>query len=128
MLRNTKTGNMNIALWIAQALLSACFIWAGATKLFSQPEKLAAMWPWTAANKTLVKLTGVIDLVAGIGLAMPGLTGIYPVLTVYAAIGVIALMLAAIIFHVARGEAKQIGFNIIVIAIATFIAWGRWKG
>lgn len=114
---------MNIALWVAQVLLAACLIWAGITKLFKQPAKLAAMWPWTATNRTLVILTGVIDLLAAIGLILPALTGIYPVLTAYTALGIIVLMLAACIFHIARGEAKQIGVNIVFALIAVFIAW-----
>lgn len=116
---------MNIALWVAQALLAATLVWAGLTKLFKQPAKLAAMWPWTAANRTLVTFTGVIDVLAALGLLLPALTGIYLVLSAYTALGIIALMLAAAIFHIARGEAKQIGINIIFAVIAGFIAWGR---
>ena len=116
---------MNIILWIAQVLLAVTLVWAAAMKLFQPAGKLAEMWPWTAGNVTLVKLTGVIDLLAGTGLILPAWWRIQPKLTLYAAYGTIALMMAAIIFHLARGEAAQIGINIVVALMAAFIAWGR---
>lgn len=118
---------INVALWIAQGILALTLIWASAMKLFQPAEKLAAMWPWTADNAGLVKLTGVLDLLAGIGLILPALLRIKPRLTIYAAYGTIALMVAAIIFHMSRGEGSQIGINIFFVVFAVFIAWGRQK-
>jgi hypothetical protein len=117
---------MNILLWIAQCLLSATFIWSAFMKLF-QPDKVAQMWPWAAENPMLSKITGVLDLLAGIGLILPALLGIQPRLTIYAAYGSILLMISASVFHVSRGEGSQIGFNIFVAVLAAFIAWGRQK-
>ena len=113
---------INIFLWIAQVILAALFIWAGTVKLLN-PDQLP--WPWIKENPGLVKFTGAIDLLAGIGLILPALFRIQPKLTIYAAYGTIVLMIAASIFHIARGEASQIGFNIFVIVLAAFIAWGR---
>jgi putative oxidoreductase len=75
----------------------------------------------------LVTVAGVFDMLAGIGLVLPALLKIQPKLTIYAAYGTIALMIAASIFHISRGEAKDIGFNIFVMIIAAFVAWGRNK-
>lgn len=128
MIREQKTSKpMNIILWIAQVLLGVTFIWAASMKLFQSADKLAEMWAWTTGHAALVKLTGVLDLLAGIGLILPALLRIQPELTIYAAYGTIALMIAAGIFHIARGEAPQIGFNIFVTLLAVFIAWGRQK-
>ena len=55
----------------------------------------------------------------------PSLTRIMPKLTVLAAIGCIALMLGAVVFHVSRGEADKTPVNFFLIAIAVFVAWGR---
>lgn len=118
---------MKIALWIAQILLAVTLVWAAYTKLFTPTDELAAMWPWTADNPGLVKITGVFDLLGGLGLVFPVLLNIQPRLTVYAAYGVIVLMIAAIIFHISRGEVSNTGFNFVVIALAGFIAWGRSK-
>ena len=117
----------NVILWTAQVTLAAGFIWAACMKLFKPADQLAAMWPWTAGNAWLVKLTGVLDLLAGLGLILPQLLRIRPVLTIYAAYGTIALMVAASIFHIARGEAALIGVNIFFAVLAGLIAWGRSK-
>jgi len=58
---------------------------------------------------------------------LPALLRIKPQLTIYTAYGTIVLMIAASIFHISRGEAKDIGFNIFIIVLAAFIAWGRQK-
>jgi len=119
---------INVILWIAQIFLSACFIWAATMKLFQPIDKLSAMWPWTAQIPiAMVKLTGIIDLLAALGLILPGLLRIKPKLTPFTAIGVIVLMVCASIFHILRGEACVIAVNIVFAVIAAFIAWGRFK-
>jgi uncharacterized membrane protein len=118
---------MNVILWIAQAILAISFIWAATMKFLQPADKLAEMWPWTAGNVALVKSTGILDLLAGVGLVLPALFRIQPKLTVYAAYGTIALMIAASTFHIIRGEGSTIGVNIFFLAFAIFIAWGRQK-
>ena len=115
---------INIILWIAQVLLALIFIWAGFMKIV-QPEKLP--FPWIKDNANLVLVAGIVDLVAGVGILFPSLLRIKPKLTIYAAYGTMVLMIAASIFHISRGEAKDIGFNIFMALIAVFIAWGRQK-
>ncbi len=126
---NTRkaSGKMNSILWVAQVVLAAGFLWAAAMKLLEPADRLAAMWPWTADHTGLVKVTGVLDLLAGIGLVLPALLRIWPRLTVYAAYGAIALMIAASIFHISRGEGSQIGINVFFAVVAAFIAWGRQR-
>lgn len=126
-MKNELSKGMNIAVWIAQFTLAAGFIWAATMKFFQPADQLAAMWPWTANNIALVKITGVLDVLAAIGLVLPTLLNIQPKLTIYAAYGSIALMIAASTFHIARGEASQIGVNIFFAVGAAFIAWGRQK-
>lgn len=127
MVSTHDTSKMNITLWIAQITLAAGFVWSAAMKLFQPTDKLADMWAWTADHAELVKLTGIVDLLAGMGLVLPALFHIQPKLTIYAAYGSVALMIAASIFHIARGETSQIGVNIFFALVAAFIAWGRQK-
>jgi len=118
--KTSKT--MNIVLWITQGLLAATFIWAGFMKLF-KPEDLS--FPWVKDNTNLVVITGIVDLLGGLGIVLPTLLRIQPKLTIFAAYGIIVLMTVASIFHVSRGEAKDIGFNIFMALLAVFVAWGR---
>lgn len=117
---------MNIALWAAQVILATSFVWSAYKKLF-QTEQLSDMWPWVRDNQGLAKLTALPDFLAGVGLVLPGLLRIRPELTIYAAYGTIALMIAATGFHITRGEGALIGPNIFFAVFAAFIAWGRSK-
>jgi|JI10StandDraft_1071094.scaffolds.fasta_scaffold29101_4 uncharacterized membrane protein YphA (DoxX/SURF4 family) len=118
--KTSKT--MNIILWITQGLLATTFIWAGFMKIF-KPADLP--FPWVKDNTTLVLITGIVDLLGGLGIVLPALLRIQPKLTIYAAYGVIVLMTVASVFHISRGEAKDIGFNIFMALLAVFVAWGR---
>lgn len=119
---------LHIMLWIAQVVLAATLIWAGVMKLFQPVDAVATMWPWAGeVPVALLKFTGIVDVLGALGLILPALLRIRPVLTPLAAAALVVLMLCAGIFHVLRGEASVIGVNIIFALIAAFIAWGRWK-
>lgn len=121
--RKTSKG-LHTALWITQTLLSVTLVWAAYMKIFRTPEVLSAMWPWVGqVPPWLVKLTGAIDLLGGLGLVLPALLSIRPVLTFLAAAGVVVLMACAMAFHLSRGESPV--FNIVFGALAAFVAWGR---
>ncbi|MGA0556246.1 DoxX family protein [Larkinella sp. VNQ87] len=111
-----------------QTVLAASLGWAAAVKWIQPVEKVAAMWPWAGeVPAALLKLTGIIDFIGAIGLMLPALLRLKPILTPMAALGVIALMVCASIFHVARGEASVIGANLVFAGMAAFIAWGRLR-
>lgn len=117
---------LSVALWTVQTVLSVTLIWAACMKLFQSPSSLSQMWPWTAeVAPLLVKLTGVADLLGGIGLMLPALLRVRPALTSMAAVGVVLLMVCAMVFHLSRGESPV--FNIVFGALAAFVAWGRHR-
>lgn len=111
-------------LWAAQTILALTFIWAGMMKLLNPGDLPFA---WVKENPKLVWLTGFLDLVGGIGIILPDLMRVRREFSRYAAYGIIALMAVATIFHVLRGEAKDIGFNFFMLFLAIFVAWGRRK-
>jgi uncharacterized membrane protein len=118
--KTSKT--MNIILWITQGLLAATFIWVGFMKIF-KPEDLP--FAWVKDNTNLVLITGIVDLLGGLGIVLPTLLRIQTKLTIFAAYGIIVLMTVASVFHISRDEAKDIGFNIFMALLAVFVAWGR---
>jgi hypothetical protein len=118
---------MNVLLWTAQSILALIFVWAAYTKLIQPLEEAAKMLPWAKDNPGLVKLTGIVELLAVLGIILPSALKIQPKLTVYAAYGIIALMISASIFHISRDEASLIGMNIFFVLLAAFVAWGRSK-
>lgn len=115
---------LNIILWVAQGLLALTFIWVGFMKI-ANPGDLP--FPWIKENPSLVLITGIFDLSGGLGIVLPTLLRIQPKLAVLTAYGIIALMVVASIFHISRGEGKNIGVNIFIFLVAAFIAWGRRK-
>jgi len=118
---------MNVTLWVAQILVAASLL-MGTVMKFMPIEKISAIMPWTGqVPVAMVRLLGLIDLLGALGLVLPGMMHIKPQVTVWAAIGIILLMLCAIVFHVSRGEASVIGFNIFLAVLAAFIAWRRKK-
>ncbi|MBT2622799.1 DoxX family protein [Chryseobacterium sp. ISL-6] len=118
---------LNISLWTVQIFLSTSLIWASSMKLFQPIDELSKMWPWTAANRGLVIITGIFDATAAIGLVFPNLINPKTRFTIYAAYGVILLMISASIFHISRGEISQIGINIFFLLISIYIVWGKNK-
>lgn len=121
----TSSKAFHMALWIAQVLVALSLL-MGAIMKFMPIEKISSMMPWTGQiSPLLVRLLGLIDLLGALGLILPSLLKIKPQFTIWTAISVVVLMLCAIIFHVSRDEAPVIGFNIFLVILAAFIAWGR---
>jgi uncharacterized membrane protein YphA (DoxX/SURF4 family) len=119
---------VNIVLWIVQVLLAAMFLMAGFSKAFQPLDALGQMMPWTLdVPLGLVRFIGVSEMLAAIGLIAPALTGIKPRLTIAAAVGIILVMVSASIFHLTRGEYGVIIVNLVLLALAAFVAYGRWK-
>ncbi|MDG4811228.1 DoxX family protein [Micromonospora sp. WMMD1120] len=119
---------MNLALWIAAGLLAAVALLAGSTKTFVPKEKLAATHGggWTGdASVGFVKTLGVLELLAAVGLILPAVLDIAPVLVPVTAVCWVLLMVGAIITHLRHDEARFTVLNLTYLALAAFVAWGR---
>lgn len=119
---------MNLTLWIAAGLLAAVALTGGITKTFVPREKLAAVHGggWTAdVGAGFVKTLGVLEILAAAGLILPAALGIAPVLVPVTAVCWILLMVGAAITHGRRGEPMHVLLNMIYLALAAFLAWGR---
>ena len=119
---------MNLALWIIAGLLAVVMLNA-ATKLFVPKEKLATKYGrgWIEdASVGFVKTIGALELLAAVGLILPAALDIAPVLVPLAAVGVVLLMVGAMITHLRRHEAVPTVLNLIFLAMAAFVAWGRF--
>ena len=126
--QKTPSKALNIILWIAQVLLAGMFIMSGFMKVAQPIEELAKMLPWASQVPAgLVRFIGISEVLGGLGLILPALLRIKPILTAWAAVGLATVMIFASIFHATRGEFSAIGMNIILALIAAFIAWGRFK-
>ena len=118
---------MQVFLWIVAGLLALAFLAAGVMKLTQPREKLASAMGWVEDfNAPTVKLIGGLEVLAAIGLILPALTGIAPILTPLAATGLVLVMIGAIVTHLRRGESQLIVVNTVLLLLAAVVAWGRF--
>ena len=119
---------MNIALWTVASILAFAFLAAGLMKLARSKQQLVdAGMPWVAdASPAFVKSIGVLEILAAIGLIVPALTGIAPVFVPLAAVGLVLVMLGAAVLHARRKEIPNIVIALVILALAVFVAWGRF--
>src|SRR5579863_6172847 len=115
---------MKIASWIVQVLLALVFIAAGSMKLFAF-DQFAASAPALADQRGLVTFIGIAELAGAIGLILPALTKILPVLTTWAAVGLATIMVLATGFHLMRGEFSHAVVTVILLALAAFVIYAR---
>ncbi|MBB4123568.1 DoxX family protein [Martelella radicis] len=118
-----------IGLWAAQILLAVFYGFAGTLKTFMPPDALPAMGLNYATQIPflLLRFIGICELAGTIGILLPALTRIKPSLTPLAALGFVAIQILAIAFHIYRGEIEVLPMNMIALAIAAFVVWGRTR-
>ncbi|HJS29301.1 MAG TPA: DoxX family protein [Anaerolineales bacterium] len=117
---------MNIVLWVIQVLLAVAFLVHGRVML-SPP---ATLQPGMAYVRDIApgprRIIGILEILAAIGLVLPWLTGILPWLTPLAAAGLVVLMAGSAIYHILRREYGNIVLNLVLLALAAFVAYGRF--
>src|SRR5690349_11715664 len=116
---------MNIVLWVLQVLLALAFLAHGGLLLFPPAaiaEQLNASLP-----RWFQVFLGVAEVLAAVGLTLPGLTRIQPSLVPLAAAGIMIVMVSATVFHLSRGEVSAAMTTIVLLAMATFVAYMRWR-
>ena len=118
---------MNTALWVIQIVLAVFFAGAGLAKLTQPREKLMARMEWAEDfTDGQVKAIGAVELLGAIGLVLPAATGILTWLTPLAAAGLAVTMVLAALVHVRRNELAFVPVNLVLAALAAFVAWQRF--
>jgi hypothetical protein len=116
---------MNALIWVLQVVLAVVFLAHGWLLLFppaSMVEQLNASLP-----RSFQLFLGVAEVMAAIGLIMPGVTRIKPWLIPSAAAGVMIVMIAATVLHVMRGEISAAITTFVLLVLATAVAHVRWR-
>lgn len=121
---------MNALLWIVQILLATLFFFH--SRLLLNPDKnvpeerkadMKFIFDLPPRFRTFL---GVAEILAAIGLIVPGLTGIVPELTALAALGLAIIMASSIVFHTRRGEAsRRMILNFALLGLSLLVAYGR---
>jgi putative oxidoreductase len=116
---------MNIVLWIVQVLLAVAFLLHGL--LFLAPPPDIAVQMNASLPRWFSLFLGVAEVLAAIGLTMPGLTRVAPFLVAWAAAGVMIVTFSATVYHVMRNEISSAIITLVLLAMATFVAYGRLR-
>jgi uncharacterized membrane protein YphA (DoxX/SURF4 family) len=116
---------LNVALWILQFLMAVLFFWHGQFSVFP-PADMVAMINENIGEGLRVFI-GVAEILAAIGLILPGLTRILPWLTALAAAGLMIVMSSASVFHLVRGETASAISALVIFLLVSIIAYTRWK-
>jgi hypothetical protein len=113
---------MNRTLWVLQVLLAALFLFAGGMKLVMPLEELAGP---VAFPGWFIRFIGVVEVLGGLGLVLPGLTGIATGLTPLAAAGIVILMVGATVVNLIGGGVAMALIPVVVGLLAAYVAYAR---
>ncbi len=116
---------MNILLWVLQALLAAALLAHGLLFL-SPPPEIAAQIN-AALPRWFQLFLGVAEVLAAVGITLPGLTRIAPWLVTWAAVGIMIVTASATVFHLSRGELSSAATTLLLFTMATFVAYMRQR-
>jgi uncharacterized membrane protein YphA (DoxX/SURF4 family) len=115
---------MNAVLWVLQILLAAAFFAHG--MLFLTPpadmvEQMAVLPRWFQV------FLGSAEVLAAIGLTLPGVTRVLPATIPTAAACLMFVMVCATMWHIARAEYSSAVITAILFVLLAFVAYQRWK-
>jgi uncharacterized membrane protein YphA (DoxX/SURF4 family) len=118
---------VNVVIWVVQVLVGLAFAFSGIMKLTQPRAKLQQNMAYLedfSDNQT--KGIGAVELLGALGVILPAWTGIAPILTPIAAVGLMIVMLLAALTHVRRKEYSSLGINAVLFLLVAIVAWARF--
>jgi hypothetical protein len=114
---------MEIVFWVLNGVLAVVMLAAGAAKLARPRAALVAagMTAFEDVPPPAVKLIGAAEVAGAVGLIVPALTGIVPVLAPLAALGLAALLAGAVVTHLRRRESPAPALVLLALAAASSV-------
>jgi hypothetical protein len=118
---------MNTMLWISQIILAFAFVGHG-WLLLALPKmtEIPSFAYMRALSSGFRRFIGTVEILGALGMILPGLTRILPVLTPLAAVGFVLVMFGAVPFHIQRKEYSSLILDFILLALAIYVAYGRF--
>ena len=118
---------MNVLLWVLQGLVGLLFLFSGGTKLVMSTEAMQKMSPPNSIMLPgwFVKFIGVMEILGGLGLILPGLTKIRRNLTPLSAIGLLIIMIGAVVITIMGPGVGAAILPFVVGILCAVIVYGR---
>ena len=120
---------MNIALWIGQGMLAIVFVASGLLKSTQSKERMMAIGQTGVRDYPLgfIRFIALCELLGAGGLIVPWATGILPILTPLAAIGLSVVLIGAARAHLRLHEPGNVAITLALLALVAFVAFGRLR-
>ena len=120
---------MNIALWVVQGLLAATYAASGTAKSVMPKERMIATGQTGVAPFPLpvIRVVAACEVLGALGLVLPWMLGVAPLLTPVSAVGLAVLMVGAAVAHLSLGEVKQaLAVNAVLLVLLIGVAAQRF--
>jgi len=119
---------LDTVIWAVQGVLAAMFLFAGGMKLLAFDRYIKMLEERSGKDaglsRQLMTVVGVSEVAGALGLILPWATGILPLLTPVAALGLAVIMIGATNYHRKRGEPPVP--TIVLFVLAMFVAVTRF--
>lgn len=121
---------MNSLLWTLQAMLAAVFVSSGALKATQSKPRLLATGQTGVRDYPIgfIRVIAISEVLGAIGLIAPRATGVLPLLTPLAAVGLGIIMIGAARAHARLHEPRNVAVNLVLLAMCITVAAGRFAG
>jgi uncharacterized membrane protein YphA (DoxX/SURF4 family) len=117
----------NTALWIMQGILAAMFIMPGYMKVTSPAAKVREMNGMApGASIIQFRLLGWLEWLGVIGIIVPWLTGIAPILTPITAVCFAIVMVGAAVMHGQKKDYKVMPLLAVIFILSVIVAYYRF--
>ena len=113
----------NVLLWVIQGLLAALFLFTGTMK-FILPPSVMQQGP-VHLPMAFLRFIGVMEILGGLGLILPGITRIRVGLTPLAAAGLVIIMIGATVVTLMGGSVAAAILPFVAGVLAATVAYGR---
>ena len=118
---------MNTVVWILQGVLAAFFIMPGIGKITGSKEKhISDGHIKPEGNLLFIRILGALELLGCLGIIVPWLTGIAPILTPITAVGFSVIMIAGIVNHTIKKEYKMLPMLVAILIMSVVVAYYRF--
>lgn len=121
---------MNTALWIITGLLAAAYLVGGMSQILLSKEKYRSFGRsqhWVDDfSPGHIKAIGTIKVIGALGLILPAVFHITPVLVPLAACGLMLVMAGAATTRFRRSEWGYLVGDLVYLLLFAFVAWGRF--
>jgi hypothetical protein len=107
-------------------VLCVVFLGAGGMKLLAYRNYMETVGRGLELSRGMVTFIGICEIAGGLGVILPGFSGIAPILAPFAAVGLGIVMLLATGFQIKRGESPWV--PLVLLIMAGFVAVGRGFG